>query len=62
MQEDTLALFGNAVFRFNAWRQRRFSECLTDLGKRTSKSDLTSDNHLFPDSLHKAFQSEHDYS
>ena len=62
MLEDALALLGNAIFRLNAWRQRRFSEYLTDLGKRTLKSDLPSDKHLFPDSFHKAVQSEHDHS
>ena len=62
MLEDALALLGNAVFRLNAWRQRRFSEYLTDLGKRTLKSDLPSDKHLFSDSFHKAVQSEHDHS
>ena len=61
MLEDTLALLGNAVFRLNAWRQRRFSEYLTDLDKRTLKSDLPSDKHLFLDSFHKAVQSEHDH-
>ena len=62
MLEDALALLGNAVFQLNAWRQRRFSEYLTDLGKHTLKSDLPSDKHLSPDSFHKAVQSEHDHS
>lgn len=62
MLQDALALLGNAVSRLNARRQRRFSEYLTDLGKRTLKSDLPSDKHLFPDSFHKAVQSEHDHS
>ena len=62
MLEDSLALLGNAVFRLNAWRQKRFSEFLTDLGKRTLKSDLPADKHLFPDSFHKVVQSEHDHS
>ncbi len=62
MLEDALALLGNAVFRLNYWQQRRFSEYLTDLGKRTLKSDLPTDRHLFPDSFHKAVQSHHDHS
>ena len=35
-----------------------FNRC----GKRTLKSDLPSDKHLFPDSFHKAVHSEHDHS
>ena len=34
--EDALVLLGNANFRLNAWRQKRFSEFLTEVGKRTS--------------------------
>lgn len=52
----------NAVFWLNSWRQRRVWEYLTDLGKQTLKSDLQADKHLFPDSFHKAGQSEHDHS
>ena len=44
MIEDALALLGNAVFRLNAWRPKRFSEYVTDL-----------DKHLCPDSFYKLF-------
>ena len=40
MLEDAIALLGNAVSRLNSWRQRRFSEYLTDLGKRMLQSDV----------------------
>ena len=49
MLEDAVGLLGNAVFRLNSWRQRRFSEYQKYLGKRTLKSDLPADKHLFPD-------------
>ena len=62
MLENAVALLGNAVFRLNSWRQRRFSEYLTDLGKRILKSDLPADKHLFPDRFHKVVQSERDHS
>jgi hypothetical protein len=35
--EDALVMLGNAHVRLNNWRQRRFSEFLTDIGKRTPK-------------------------
>ena len=37
MLEDALVLLGNANARLNVWRQRRFSDYLTDLGKRTER-------------------------
>ena len=40
MLEDAFGLLGNAVFRLNSWRQRRVSEYLTNLAKRSLKSDL----------------------
>ena len=33
--EDAVVLLGNANFRLNDWRQKRFSEFLTEGGKRT---------------------------
>ena len=33
--EDALVLLGNANFKLNAWRQKRFSEFLTEVGNRT---------------------------
>ena len=35
--EDALVLLGNANFRLNAWRQKRFGEFLADVGKRIFK-------------------------
>ena len=35
MLEDALVMLGNANARLNGWRQRRFSEFLTEIGKRT---------------------------
>ena len=35
MLEDALVYLGNANVRLNSWRQRRFSEYLTEVGKRT---------------------------
>ena len=60
--EDALVLLGNANIRLNAWRQKRFAEYLTDVGKRLLKEDIPTDRHLFPDKFHEAVQSEHDHS
>ena len=60
--EDALVLLGNANFRLNAWRQKRFSEFLTEVGKRTLKESITADKHLFPDKFHAKIKSEHDHS
>lgn len=60
--EDALVLLGNANMRLNNWRQKRFSEFLTEVGKRTLKEEIPTDKHLFPDKFHKVIQSEHDHS
>ena len=60
--EDALVLLGNANVRLNQWRQKRFAEYLTDVGKRTLKAGIPTDKHLFPDQFHKMVQSEHDHS
>ena len=60
--EDALVLLGNANVRLNQWRQKRFSEYLTDVGKRTLKAGIPTDKHLFPDQFHKIVQSEHEHS
>ena len=60
--EDALVLLGNANFWLNAWRQKRFTEYLTDVGKRILKEDIPTDKHLFPDKFHQVVQSEHDHS
>ena len=46
--EDALVLLGNANVRLNQWRQKRFAEYLTDVGKRTLKAGIPTDKHLFP--------------
>ena len=53
--EDALALLGNANFRLIVWRQKRFSEFLTEVG-------IPADKHLFPDKFHAKIKSEHDHS
>ena len=60
--EDALVLLGNANFRLNAWRQKRFSEFLTKVGKRTLREGIPADKHLFPDKFHAKIKSEHDHS
>lgn len=51
MLEDALVLLGNANARLNVWRQRRFSDYLTDLGRRTLREGIPTDRHLFPHQL-----------
>ena len=60
--EDALVLLGNANVRLNQWRQKRFSEYLTEVGRRTLKAGIPTDKHLFPDQFHKMIQSEHEHS
>ena len=60
--EDALVLLGNANFRQNAWRQKRFSEFLKEVGKRTLRESIPADKHLFPDKFHAKIKSEHDHS
>ena len=59
--EDALVMLGNANVRLNIWRQRRFSEFLTDLGKRTLRKGIPTDKHLFPHQFHEKIKSEHDH-
>ena len=61
MLEDALVLLGNANARLNVWRQRRFSDYLTDLGKRTLREGIPRDRHLFPHQFHEKIKSEHDH-
>lgn len=62
MLEDALVFLGNATVRLNSWRQRRFSEYLTEVGKRTLKEEIPSDKHLFPERFHDRIKSEHNHS
>ena len=54
-------MLGNANARLNVWRQRRFSDFLTDLGKRTLREGIPTDKHLFPHQFHEKIKSEHDH-
>ena len=59
--EDAIVLLGNAHCRLNSWRQRRFGEFLTDVGKRTLKDQIPADKHLFPEQFHNVIR-EHDHA
>ena len=59
MLEDAIVMLGNANARVNVWRQPRFSESLTDLGKRTLREGIPTDKHLFPHQFHEKIKSEH---
>ena len=61
MLEDALVMLGNANARLNVWRQRRFLDFLTDLGKRTLREGIPTDKHLFPHQFHEKIRSEHDH-
>ena len=61
MLEDALVLLGNANGRLNVWRQRRFSDYLTDLGRRTLREGIPTDRHLFPHQFHEQIKCEHDH-
>ena len=60
--EDALVLLGNANVRLNQWRQKQFSEYLTEVGRCTLKAGIPTDKHLSPDQFHKMIQSEHEHS
>ena len=60
--DDALALLGNAHFRLNAWRQKRFAAFLTEEGKRKLKEGIPANKLLFPDNFHAEIKSEHDLS
>lgn len=62
MIEEALVLLGNAHIRLNSWRQRRFSEFLTDVGKRALREGLPSDHHLFPNAFHDIIKKEHEHA
>lgn len=57
MLEDALVLLGNGNVRLNVWRQRRFSDYLTDLGRRTLPEGITTERHLFPHQFHEKIKS-----
>ena len=54
-------MLGNANARLNVWQQRRFSDFLTHLGKRTLREGIPTDKHLFPHQFHEKIKSEHDH-
>ena len=62
MLEDALVFLGNATVRLNSWRQHRFSEYLTEVGKRTLKEEIPSDKHLFIERFHDRIKSEHNHA
>ena len=51
--EDALVMLDNANARLNGWRQHRFSEFLTEIGKRTLHEGIPTDSHLFPHKFHE---------
>ena len=53
---------GYANVRLNSWRQRHFSEYLTEVGKRTLKEEIPADQHLFPDRFHERIKNEHNHT
>ena len=61
MLEDALVLLGNTNARLNVWRQRRFSDYLTVLGRRTLREGIPTDRHLFQNQFHEKIKSEHDH-
>ena len=61
MLEDALVTLGNANNCLNVWRQRRFSDFLTDLGERTLHEGIVTDKHLFPHQFHEEIKFEHDH-
>ena len=58
MLEDTLVLLDNANARLNVWRQRPFSDYLTDLGRRTLREGIPTNRYLFTHQFHKKVKSE----
>ena len=60
--EDAIVLLGNAHCRLNIWRQKRFAEYLTDVGKRTLKDQIPADKYLFPEQFHNVIKEEHDHA
>ena len=60
--EDALVMLGKTHVRLNNWRQRRFSDFLTDIGKRTVKEGIPTKKHLFPGKFHEKIKDEHDLS
>ena len=60
MLEDSLVLLGNGNVRLKSWRQRRFAEYLTKVGKRTLKEEIPADKHR--DQFHERIKCEHNQS
>ncbi|XP_022806778.1 uncharacterized protein LOC111343852 [Stylophora pistillata] len=60
--EDAIVLLGNAHCCLNSWRQQRFAEYLTDVGKHTLKDHIPADKHLFPEKFHNIIKEEHDHA
>ena len=62
MLEDALVLLGNANARLNVWRQRRFPDYLTDLGRMTLREGMPTERRLFLHQFHEKIRSEHDHN
>ena len=58
MLEDALVILRNAMARLNIWRQGRFSEFLTELGKRTLREGIPTNTHLFTHQFHEKIKSK----
>ena len=54
-------MLDNANARLSVWRQRRFPEYLTDLGRRTLHEGIPTDRHFFPHRFHEKIKSEQDH-
>ena len=59
--EDAVVL-GKAHFRLNTWRQKCFSEFLTEVIKCSLKECIQANKQVFPDKFHAKTKSEHEYS
>lgn len=51
--EDALVLLGNTKATLNVWRQRLFSDYLTNLGRKTQRGGIPIDKHLLPHQFHE---------
>ena len=56
-----LWFFWQCKRRLNVWRQRRFTDYLTDLGRATLREGIPTDRHLYPHQFHEKIKSEHDH-
>ena len=62
MLEDALVLLGDVNSRLNVWRQQRFSDYLTDLGRRTLLEGIPTERHLLIYRFHEKIKSKQDHN